>query len=143
DYLSWWPAEVDVSIRDGWFYHDNEQPKSVEELRDIYYDSVARNSVLLLNVPPNKEGKLPEEDVNILKEWHHSIEQYFAINHTKEVNITTENGAKEADPETIRDEDYDTSWRAESTEPSSITFSFDKAVDLDRIVLQEDINEGQ
>lgn len=143
DYLSWWPAEVDVSIRDGWFYHDNEQPKSVEELRDIYYDSVARNSVLLLNVPPNKEGKLPEEDVNILKEWHHSIEQDFAINHTKEANITTENGAKGADPEAIRDEDYDTSWQAESTEPSSITFSFDKAVDLDRIVLQEDINEGQ
>src|SRR5699024_2322061 len=93
DYLSWWPAEVDVSIREGWFYHDNEQPKSVEELRDIYYDSVARNSVLLLNVPPNKEGKLPEEDVNILKEWHHSIEQAFAIDSSTESNVMIVYGA--------------------------------------------------
>src|SRR5699024_1862159 len=110
DYLTWWPAEVDVSIRDGWFYHDNEKPKSVDELRDIYYDSVSRNSVLLLNVPPNKEGKLPDEDVDILKEWHQSIEQDFAINHAKDANITAENGADGTDPEDVRDEDYDTSW---------------------------------
>ncbi|MFL6111670.1 MAG: alpha-L-fucosidase, partial [Catenulispora sp.] len=58
DYLQWWPAECDVSIRDGWFYHADQQPKSVDDLTGIYFGSVGRNSVLLLNVPPDTDGRL-------------------------------------------------------------------------------------
>ena len=52
----WIPAEVDVSIRPGWFYRDSEHPKTVEELMRIYYQSVGRNGLLLLNVPPDQRG---------------------------------------------------------------------------------------
>lgn len=58
----WWPSEVDVSIRPGWFYHDTEKPKSLRKLAEIYMQSVGRNSVLLLNVPPDRRGLIAAAD---------------------------------------------------------------------------------
>ncbi|MFF4723859.1 alpha-L-fucosidase [Streptomyces mirabilis] len=75
DYLQWWPAECDVSIRDGWFYHADQQPKSVDELTDIYFRSVGRNSVLLLNVPPDTQGLLPAADVVRLREFRERVDR--------------------------------------------------------------------
>ncbi|MDR0532044.1 MAG: alpha-L-fucosidase [Oscillospiraceae bacterium] len=62
------PAEVDVSIRPGWFYHEDQKPKSLEHLLRIYYKAVGGNSSLLLNVPPNKDGLIAEKDVRRLAE---------------------------------------------------------------------------
>ncbi len=61
----WRPAEADVSIRRGWFYHPAEDArvKTVDQLTDLYFQSVGRNSKLLLNVPPTREGLLHETDV--------------------------------------------------------------------------------
>ncbi|GAB2598791.1 alpha-L-fucosidase [Kribbella endophytica] len=67
--LAWWPAESDVSIREGWFHHPEQSPRSVEQLTDIYYKSVGRNSVLLLNIPPDRQGRLDDQDVTRLAEW--------------------------------------------------------------------------
>ncbi|MED4207604.1 alpha-L-fucosidase [Neobacillus mesonae] len=142
-YLTWWPAEVDVSIRSGWFYHANQQPKSLAQLRNIYYQSVARNSVLLLNIPPNKEGKFAESDVARLKEWHESIKRDFAINYTKKATIKATNSAEGANPNVVKDGNYNTSWETASEQPSTITFSYEKDVTIDKVVLQEDINHGQ
>ncbi|MFJ7936078.1 alpha-L-fucosidase [Sporosarcina sp. NPDC096371] len=142
-YLTWWPAEVDVSIRNGWFYHDNQQPKSIDTLRNIYYQSVARNSVLLLNIPPDKRGKFADVDVKRLKDWHKSIKRDFAINHADGATIESENGATGADSAMVSDGFYETSWQSASTQPSSLTFKLDEAVKVDRVVLQEDINHGQ
>ncbi|MCX4452182.1 alpha-L-fucosidase [Streptomyces sp. NBC_01728] len=75
DYLQWWPAECDVSIRDGWFYHADQQPKSVSELTDIYFRSVGRNSVLLLNIPPDTQGLLPAADVVRLREFRERVDR--------------------------------------------------------------------
>jgi alpha-L-fucosidase len=75
DYLQWWPAECDVSIRDGWFYHADQQPKSVDELTDIYFRSVGRNSVLLLNVPPDTDGLLAASDVTRLREFRERVDR--------------------------------------------------------------------
>lgn len=69
--LVWYPAETDVSIRPGWFYHEAEdgKVKSAKELTEIYFHSVGRNGVLLLNIPPDKRGLLQENDVKHLLEW--------------------------------------------------------------------------
>ncbi|MBP1916221.1 alpha-L-fucosidase [Lederbergia galactosidilytica] len=141
--LTWWPAEVDVSIRQGWFYHENQQPKSVEELRNIYYQSVAKNSVLLLNIPPDKRGKLADVDVERLKEWHQSIQRDFAINHAVNAVIRADGGAEGANPYVLLDGIYENSWQSSSTAPSSITFTMEQAVTIDKVVLQENIHHGQ
>lgn len=78
--LYWWPSEVDVSIRPGWFYHEREQPKSLAELSDIYLNSVGRNSVLLLNIPPDSRGLIPEADSLRLMEMHRWIDDSFSDN---------------------------------------------------------------
>ena len=66
--LYWYPSEVDVSIRPGWFYHaeQDSQVRSLNNLIDIYYQSVGRNSVLLLNITPDRRGLLHEIDVERL-----------------------------------------------------------------------------
>ena len=77
----WYPAECDVSIRPGWFWHasQDDKVKSLEHLLDIYYKSVGRNSVLLLNVPPNDRGLLSEPDVQRLQEFRSVLDQTFAV----------------------------------------------------------------
>jgi len=80
DSLRWWPSEVDVSIRPGWFYHDSEQPKSLRQLVDIYINSVGRNSVLLLNVPPDRRGQIAHADSLRLMELHQWIDSNFTDN---------------------------------------------------------------
>ena len=68
--LCWYPAEVDTSIRPGWFYHPEEDDKvrPLETLKDIYLRSVGGNAVLLLNIPPDREGLLAPPDVRRLRE---------------------------------------------------------------------------
>ncbi|MBR5333400.1 MAG: alpha-L-fucosidase, partial [Alistipes sp.] len=70
--MHWYPSEVDVSIRPGWFYHAEEdgRVRSVANLVDIYFQSVGRNSVLLLNIPPDRRGLLHETDVEHLKQFN-------------------------------------------------------------------------
>ena len=76
----WIPAEVDVSIRPGWVYHENEQPKSLEQLLDIYYHSVGRNASLLLNFPVDKSGRIPSADSTVAVQWYQTLQQTFANN---------------------------------------------------------------
>jgi len=75
----WHPAECDVSIRPGWFYHPAEdgKVKTLSELMDIYYQSVGRNSVLLLNVPPDRRGLIHENDVARLAEFGREVKRRF------------------------------------------------------------------
>jgi len=80
--LVWYPAETDVSIRPGWFYHEeeNEKVKSPKKLLDIYFNSVGRNGVLLLNIPPDKRGLVHEADVKNLVEWKKLLNNIFQEN---------------------------------------------------------------
>ena len=75
----WVPAEVDVSIRPGWFWHASQDSlvRSPENLLDLYYSSVGRNSNLLLNVPPDKRGLLNEADVKSLMAFRELREKEF------------------------------------------------------------------
>jgi alpha-L-fucosidase len=78
----WYPAECDVSIRPGWFWHPQEDAKvkSLAHLVDIYYKSVGRNSVLLLNVPPNDRGLIADPDARRLREFRQALDRTFATN---------------------------------------------------------------
>ena len=80
--LRWYPSEVDVSIRPGWFYHPAEDSlvKTPEQLTDIYYQSVGRNSVLLLNIPPDTRGLIPDHDIRSLRGMRAILDSTFAVN---------------------------------------------------------------
>lgn len=86
DALKWYPAETDVSIRPGWFYHETEDKKvkTPEYLKEIYFNSVGRNGVLLLNIPPDKRGLLTDYDITALKGWREKLDAIFAVNLLKE-----------------------------------------------------------
>ena len=77
-HLAWHPAECDVSIRPGWFYHPAEDAKvkSLPTLVDIYFKSVGRNSVLLLNIPPDRRGRIADADVVRLQELDPRLSKY-------------------------------------------------------------------
>lgn len=117
DYLQWWPAECDVSIRDGWFYHADQQPRSVDDLTGIYFGSVGRNSVLLLNVPPDTDGRLHDTDVVRLREFRERIERELPEDLTRGARITGSSRVRAVDLGTDQE--------------------------VDRIRLAEDIRHGQ
>ena len=73
--LVWYPAEVDVSIRDGWFHPGGGHVKSAKKLFEIFLNSVGNNCSLLLNVPPNKEGLIEDEDLHSLSALGEMIER--------------------------------------------------------------------
>ena len=81
----WTAAECDVSIRPGWFYHSKEDShvKSLAHLADIYFKSVGYNSVLLLNIPPNKSGLIHENDCRRLKEFFTYLKNTFEKDYLK------------------------------------------------------------
>ena len=111
----WHPAECDVSIRPGWFWHkqQDDQVKSLEHLLDIYYRSVGRNSGLLLNVPPNDKGLFCELDIRRLKEWRAALDETFATDFAAGQPAVASNvrGGDEAfGPARALDGDIDTYW---------------------------------
>lgn len=81
----WYPSEVDVSIRPGWFYHAEQDGhvRSLANLVNIYYRSVGCNSVLLLNIPPDRRGLIHEIDVQRIKELSEYINKTFATNYVE------------------------------------------------------------
>lgn len=71
------PPECDVSIRPGWFWHKNETAKPLPELLEVYYNSVGRNCVLLLNAPPNTTGLVDAADIARLREFRTAVTAIF------------------------------------------------------------------
>jgi len=80
--LLWYPGQVDVSIRPGWFYHaaEDDKVKTLAQLLDIYYTSVGGNAQLLLNIPPDKRGRIHENDTQKLKDLGDRLRATFAVN---------------------------------------------------------------
>ena len=78
----WYPSEVDVSIRPGWFYHtvEDDAVRTLANLVDIYYTSVGRNSVLLLNIPPDTRGLIHEVDAERIAELRRYLDKTFGEN---------------------------------------------------------------
>jgi len=89
----WLPAECDVSIRPGWFWHatENDKVKSVATLLDLYYRSVGRGASFLLNVPPNWHGQVDGEDAVTLKAFGEIVHQTFTHNLADPAKVTASN----------------------------------------------------
>ncbi|MYQ79415.1 alpha-L-fucosidase [Streptomyces sp. SID4923] len=84
NYLQWYPAEADVSNRPGWFYHEDEQPKTAAQLMDLYEKSVGRNASLLLNVPPAPDGRIAAEDVTQLTAFGADVRRIYGTDVRKQ-----------------------------------------------------------
>lgn len=110
---SWVPAETDVSIRPGWFYHAKEDSlvKSPERLFDIYLSSVGRGSVLLLNIPPDRRGRFHEEDVKALKGFRELLDNEFKEDLAKDAECeATDVRGDNYSPSNVIDDDPETYW---------------------------------
>lgn len=81
-YLHYQMAETNTSIREGWFYRDDvdQKVRSADDVFDIYERSVGGNSIFLLNIPPNREGRFSEADVKVLEEVGRRIQETYAKN---------------------------------------------------------------
>lgn len=90
---AWLPAECDVSIRPGWFYHASEDTKvkTPTQLLDIYYKSVGRGACLNLNLPPDRRGRIHENDVTALREFRRVLDATFASDLTRGAKLTASN----------------------------------------------------
>ncbi len=84
------PSEIDMSIRRGWFYHENEEPHSLDRLFATYLRSVGGNTTFNLNVPPMPNGRLDERDVKRLKELGDKIRSEFGESKSSDGNYHTE-----------------------------------------------------
>lgn len=149
DGKKWVVGQCDVSIRPGWFYHESEDSlvKSPQELVDIYYKSIGRNALLLLNLTPDKTGTIPEKDVESLFEFKQIIDETFAVNMAMDQTITANNYRSGSDlfsPQNLIDNNPASYWATDdSIMAAQFVVEMDKPVEFDRILLQEPIQLGQ
>lgn len=128
-YLHYQPAETDVSIRDGWFWRDNthQQTRTADNVFDMYERSVGGNAILLLNLPPDNQGRFPEKDLKTLEETGRRIRETYGIDLLE--------GAK--CPKVLLDNDIDTYVKVNDGEDFVVTLPEKRWIN--RIVLQEAI----
>ncbi|HXD73616.1 MAG TPA: alpha-L-fucosidase [Vicinamibacterales bacterium] len=124
DGRAWRPGESDVSIRPGWFYHPAEDAKvrSIDNLVDLYFSSVGRNSKLLLNVPPTPDGLLHDTDVSRLAGMRAALDGLF-------VNEVTRG--------------RDARWQASEATSGTLTVDLGRDSPVTILDLREDITQGQ
>ncbi|MBN1154722.1 alpha-L-fucosidase [candidate division KSB1 bacterium] len=146
---TWVVGECDVSVRPGWFYHEREDTlvKTPQQLVDIYYKSVGRNGVLLLNIPPDRRGLFHENDISALKKFHEILEETFDVNLAQGKVARASNSRlnhKKFSPQNILDDDADSYWATDdSVRQATIEIDLGDRVQFDRIMIQEPIRFGQ
>lgn len=141
--LIWYPSEVDVSIRPGWFWHENENErvKTPEKLLDIYFSSVGRNSLLLLNIPPDTLGLINAADIKALKGMKVAIQSIFKQNLADGASLSSND--KSLRINILTDNNDKTSWNASGEESYTFELKLKNSTDFDVVMLQENISIGQ
>jgi len=146
---NWVPAEVDVSIRPGWFYHADEDSlvRSPENLFDIYLSSVGRGSNLLLNIPPDRRGLIHENDMAALKGWKKLLDERFADNLAQNASVTSSQvrgDSKKYAASNVLDGDKNTYWATnDGVASASIEIDLKDSKEINYVLLQEYIRLGQ
>lgn len=141
--LVWYPAEIDVSIRPGWFYHEaeNSKVKTPEKLLDIYFNSVGRNGVLLLNIPPDKRGLIHNSDIATLKQWKQLRDEIFKTNLAKNAIVKSANGIN---AKYILDGSNTTNFTTKGKDTTAvIALQLKSPATFNVLQLQENIRAGQ
>ncbi|MGN1089873.1 MAG: alpha-L-fucosidase [Huintestinicola sp.] len=139
--LVWYPAEVNTSIRPGWFWHEHENDKvrPLDELIRIYYNSVGANATFLLNIPPTKDGLFHENDIKRLEE----IGEYLRKAFEKELSQDAEITADGKDIKSMVSQDsYDTCYVGNDSK-AEIIVKWNSPVNVGNIVLKENILMSQ
>ena len=143
----WHPAETDVSIRPGWFWREseNDKVKSLNQLLSIYYTSVGRNSLLLLNVPPDNRGLIHEADAARLMEFRKALDEIFKDNLADGAKVkATDVRGRGFSAANIMDGNYDSYWATkDGITEASVTFDLAGEKTFNRVLLQEYIPLGQ
>ena len=146
---TWAAAETDVSIRPGWFWRESENSKvkSLQHLLKIYYESVGRNSLLLLNVPADTRGLIYETDSLRLMELRAALDDIFSVDLADGAKIEADNvrgGSRRFIAQNILDKDYDKYWATDDDiTKSSFIVTLPEARTFNRVQLQEYIPLGQ
>jgi alpha-L-fucosidase len=142
----WLPAECDVSIRPGWFWHESEnvEVKPVAQLIRLYYNSVGRGANLLLNVPPNREGLLSKEDVASLKAFGQYRRATFTQNLAVGSKAVASNVRGAFGPQNLLDGRNDTYWAAEdAVREADVAFDLARETSFNVVRVSEAIRFGQ
>jgi alpha-L-fucosidase len=144
--LVWYPAETDVSIRPGWFYDQSQDDlvKTPGKLVDIYYSSVGRNSVLLLNLPPDTRGRISDYDIKALRGMRKTLDQTFSTNLTTGARIVASNERPGYPGGAIIDRDTKNYWTTENgVDSATLEIHLARTLTFNRALLQENIAVGQ
>jgi alpha-L-fucosidase len=149
DGTHWVPAEVDVSIRPGWYYHpyEDHRVKTLPQLLDIYYHSIGRNASFLLNFPVDTRGLIHENDVEQVMKLAEAIKSDFSDDLAKGKRITATNirgNSRKFKAGNLNDGKEDTNWATDDNIiEASVEINFEKPVAMNRFLVQEDIRYGQ
>jgi len=149
DGADWAPPEVDVSIRPGWFYHPAEdgRVKPLDRLVEIYEQSVGRGANLLLNIPPDRRGLIPDVDAARLREFGATIAATYKTDLARDARASspaTRGHAALFDASRVNDGDPSTYWATDDGVTSgAVELEWRQPVEFSRLVLQEAIALGQ
>lgn len=144
--LVWYPAEVNTSIRPGWFYHEEEdgQVKSLDALFDAYLRSVGGNATFLLNVPPAKNGLIHPNDAARLGELGERIRKAFSHNLLDQAEISACPAAPGHPVESLREDSYEAWFQPpEGRASCELAITFPQEETLSFVVLKENIPDSQ
>ncbi len=146
EHLVWYPAECDVSIRPGWFYHQREDllVKSPKKLVNLYYKSVGRNAGLLLNLPPDRRGLIHENDVSSLQRMHQILSETFTHNLAARSQVKASHEKSGYPAVNTLDSGPENYWTTDDWQESAdIVYIFTEKIIFNVVLLQEYIASGQ
>ncbi|MFC0262463.1 alpha-L-fucosidase [Fontibacter flavus] len=143
----WVPAEADVSIRPGWYYHayEDHKVKTLPQLLDIYYNSIGRNASLLINFPVDRRGLIHEKDVEQIMKLSTKIKEDFAVDFVQKAKLSASNErGRGFEISQVLKEDKNKYWAAEDgVIHNEILIKFPQKQDINRFLAQEHIALGQ